>query len=303
MDTPPPRDVHSMPRSASSSPDPATDPAHFPLSRRSRFGWLVEAIALVVLLSLHDMLRNAVMGSAFTALHNAKTLTSIERSLGIYHELGVQRFFIDAGRPFIGLCNLWFETMHFTVPIVVAVYLYVRFPGRYTRMRNAFLIMLFLTAPLVWGVFPVTPPKYMPAQYGFVETQVKYWNIFPQKPIKYGPDGEPTAESVALEGNLYGGIPSHHLSWALWCVLALWPVIRRRWVRILLLLYPLTTLTVVIATGNHRFIDLAGSLVEVAIAYGLATLVERALDHRRARRNPNQRANGTVPAEGPEAIA
>ena len=200
------------------------DPAHFPLSRRFRLGWLVEVAVLVALLSLHDMLRNAVMGSAFTALDNAKTLTSIERTLGIYHELGVQRFFINAGTPFIGFCNLWFETMHFIVPLVVAVYLYLKFPSRYTRMRNAFLIMLFVTAPLAWGAFPVTPPKYMPDRYGFVETQVKYWNIFPQKPIKYGPDGEPTAASVALEGNLYGGIPSHHLSWALWCALALWPV-------------------------------------------------------------------------------
>jgi hypothetical protein len=292
-----------MPRTTSSPPDPATDPAHSPLSRRFRLGWLVEAVVLVVLLLLHDMLRNAVMGSAFTALDNAKTLTSIERTLGIYHELGFQRFFIDAGRPIIGLCNLWFETMHFIVPLVVAVYLYLRFPGRYTRMRNAFLIMLFLTAPLVWGVFPVTPPKYMPDRYGFVETQVKYWNIFPQKPIKYGPDGEPTAASVALEGNLYGGIPSHHLSWALWCALALWPVIRRRWLRNLLLLYPLTTLTAVIATGNHRFIDLAGSLAEVAIAYGLANLIERALDQGRARGHLGESATETALVADPEPVA
>ena len=173
--------------------------------------------------------------------------------------------------------------MHFIVPLVVAVYLYLKFPGRYVRMRNAFLIMLFLTAPFVWGVFPVTPPKFMPDRYGFVDTEVKYWNIVPQEPVKYGPDGEPTAESVALEGNLYGGIPSHHLSWALWCALALWPVVRRRWLRNLLPLYPLLTFTAVIATGNHRFIDLAGSLTEVAIAYGLAIAIERTLARRRAR--------------------
>ena len=49
------------------------------------------------------------------------------------------------------------------------------------------------------------------------------------------------------------------------------------------MLYPLLTFTAVIATGNHRFIDLAGSLVEVAIAYGLATVIERTLARRRAR--------------------
>lgn len=271
-----------MPATTWSPPATAVDPAYFPVTKRFRFGWAAEGAVLVVLLVLHDTLRNAVMGSRYTAFDNAKTLTSIERFLGIYHELGVQRFFIDAGTPVIGFWNFWFETMHFFVPLAVAVYLYLRFPGRYVRMRNTFLLMLFVTAPFVWGIFPVTPPKLMPARYGFVDTEAEYWNIVPQEPVKYGPDGEPTAESVALEGNLYGGLPSHHLSWAMWCALALWPVVRRRWVRNLLPLYPLLTFTAVIATGNHRFIDLAGSLVEVAIAYSLAIALERTLARRRA---------------------
>jgi hypothetical protein len=183
----------------------------------------------------------------------------------------------------IGFWNTWFETMHFLIPLVVAVYLYRKFPGRYVRMRNAFLVMLFVTAPLVWAVFPLTPPKFMPARYGFVDTEAEYWNIVPQDPLKYGPDGEPSEESIALEGNLYGGIPSHHLSWAMWCSLALWPVVRRRWLRNLLPLYPLVTLGATIATGNHRFIDLAGSIAEVAIAYGVAIAIERGLARRRAR--------------------
>jgi hypothetical protein len=49
-------------------------------------------------------------------------------------------------------------------------------------------------------------------------------------------------------------------------------------------LYPLCTLGAVIATGNHRFVDLAGSLVEVAVAYLAAIGIERALARRRARR-------------------
>jgi hypothetical protein len=232
----------------------------------------------------HESLRNAVMGSAKDAFHNAKILTSIERAVGIYHEQAIQRFFIDAGGPVIGAWNFYFETLHFLVPVFVAVYLYRKFPRRYVRMRNTFLVMLFVTAPLVWGVFPVTPPKFMPARYGFVDTESKYWNIVPQQPIKYGRDGEPTAETVELEGNIYGGIPSHHLSWAIWCALALWPVVKRRRLRWLLPLYPLFTLGAVIATGNHRFVDLAGSIVEVTIAYLAAIGIERLLVRRRARR-------------------
>ena len=285
---------------------PAPVPATYPLTKRFRFGWVVEIACVVGLALLHDTLRNAVMGSAKVALENAKTLTAIERWLGIYHEQAVQKFFIDAGPAVIGWWNFYFETAHFIVPAIVAIILYRKFPVRYVRMRNTFLIMLFVTAPVVWGVFPITPPKFMPARYGFVDTEARYWNIVPQQPIKYGRDGEPTAETVSLEGNLYGGIPSHHLSWALWCALALWPVVPRRRLRWLLLLYPLLTFTAVVATANHRFIDLAGSLIEVSIAYGLATLIGRALARRRERRAPPDASPGDgdtddtslVPAKG-----
>ncbi|MEX2100444.1 MAG: phosphatase PAP2 family protein [Acidimicrobiia bacterium] len=268
----------------------AVDPAYFPLTKRFRFGWIVETVFVVAAAIAHDLLRNSVMGSAKDALRNAKHLTTFERWLGIYHEQAVQEFFIkDVGTVAIGAWNFFFETAHFLVPVFVAVYLYRKFPGRYVRMRNTFLVMLFVTAPIVWGLFPITPPKFMPERYGFVDTEAVYWNIVPQDPIEYGPDGEPTAETIALEGNLYGGIPSHHLSWALWCSLALWPVVRRRWLRFLLPLYPFLTFCSVTVTGNHRFVDLAGSLIEVAIAYLAAVGIERGL----ARRRERQLSSGT----------
>jgi hypothetical protein len=266
-------------------------PATYPLTKRVRFGWVAELAFVVAMLLLHERLRTAVMGSAKVALQNAKTLTAIERWLGIYHEQAVQKFFIDAGEVVIGAWNVWFETAHFIVPAIVAIFLYRKFPARYVRMRNTFLIMLFVTAPVVWAVFPITPPKFMPARYGFVDTEAVHWNIIPQQPIEYGPDGEPTAETISLEGNLYGGIPSHHLSWALWCSLALWPIVRRR-LRWLLLLYPFVTFVSVTATANHRFVDLPSSVIEVAIAYGLAVLLERALARRRARRAPATASRG-----------
>ena len=48
----------------------------------------------------------------------------------------------------------------------------------------------------------------------------------------------------------------------------------------------LLTIGAITVTGQHRFIDLAGSAVELAIAYFFAILVERALDRRRSRRQP-----------------
>jgi hypothetical protein len=254
-----------------------------PRSRRIRGGWILEALGIGTAGVLHDYLRNAEMGPAAVALRNAKSLTSTERWLGIYHEHAVQQFFLN-WPAIVAFWNFYYDTAHFLVPVFVAVYLYVKAPARYVRMRNTFLIMLFVTAPICWLAFPVTPPKFMPKSYGFVDTQVKYWNVGPQVPLRYGPDGEPRQDIVDAVGNLYGGMPSHHVSWSLFSVLALWPVVRRRWVRGLLLLHPLLTVGAITVTGQHRFIDFAGSCVEVTVAYLLAITIERALARRRARR-------------------
>jgi hypothetical protein len=273
--------------------------AHYPLTKRFRRGWIIEVFVIGAAGILHDFLRNALMGPAAVALENAKGLTAVERWMGIYHEHAVQQFFLNW--PFVvGMWNFYYDSAHFLVPIAVAVYLYKKWPGRYTRMRNTFLIMLFVTAPICWAALPITPPKFMPARYGFVDTQVVYWNIGPQKPMKYGPDGEPSPEVIKFTGNIYGGMPSHHVSWSLWCVIALWPTIRRRRLRPLLLIYPLLTLGAITVTGNHRFLDFAGSMVEVTVAYLLAIAIERGLDRRRARRA--RAAEARVDTASPETL-
>ena len=76
-----------MPVTSTSRSGPV--PPTYPVTKRYRFGWIAEMVGIVALALAHDTVRNAVMGSAKVALRNAKTLTAIERSLGIYHEQGM----------------------------------------------------------------------------------------------------------------------------------------------------------------------------------------------------------------------
>jgi hypothetical protein len=253
-----------------------------PLSKRVRGGWAIEAIAIVALATVHDLYRNWVMGGRAESLVRAKAFTRFERAIGLYHEQAIQHFFL--GSPVaIGFWNLYYDSAHFLVPICAAVYLYLKFPARYVRWRNIFLFMLFVTGPFGWATFPVTPPKYMPASYGFVDTQVKYFNIGTQRALEYGHDGEPRPDVVLALGNVYSGMPSHHVSWALWAVCALWPVVRRRWVRGLLVLHLFLTIGAITVTGNHRFVDIAGSCLEVGVAFLVIVGCERLVSRWRAR--------------------
>jgi hypothetical protein len=255
-----------------------------PFSKRFRFGWIGEGLGIAAVCYVYETVRNLVMGGAAQAFRNAKSLTALERWLGIYHERAFQQLFLDSPIA-VGFWNFYYDTAHFFIPLFVGIYLYVKAPTRFVLMRNTFFIILLGFGQLAWLAFPITAPKWMPARYGFVDTQVEYYNIGPQKPLRYGPDGEPRPDVIAQTGNPYGGLPSHHVTWALFAVLALWPVVRRKWVKGLLVAHIVLTIGAITVTGNHRWIDIAGSVVELAVAVSLASALQGVLARRRTRRD------------------
>ncbi|MEM9515160.1 MAG: phosphatase PAP2 family protein, partial [Actinomycetota bacterium] len=73
------------------------------------------------------------------------------------------------------------------------------------------------------------------------------------------------SEAVASISNQYAAMPSMHIGWSTWSALAVWPLLRKRWLKALVLLYPAATLFCIVVTGNHYWIDGLGGLVAFAI--------------------------------------
>src|SRR2546423_5063140 len=90
-----------------------------------------------------------------------------------------------------------------------------------------------------------------------------------------GPDGAPSANAVRAFGNLYAAMPSLHVGWATWSSLALLPLARRWWLKVLLLVYPLVTLFAVVVTGNHWILDGVGGWIVLAVGWGVVAGIER----------------------------
>jgi membrane-associated phospholipid phosphatase len=67
--------------------------------------------------------------------------------------------------------------------------------------------------------------------------------------------------------NQYAAMPSMHIGWSSWCAFAMWPLLRRRWTKIAMLLYPAATLFCIVVTGNHFWIDGIGG--QLALAAGI----------------------------------
>jgi hypothetical protein len=267
---------------------PATAPG--PISRRIRHGWIAELLAGVVIFLVYDWLRDQVTGVTADAYRHAIQIVDAEKFLGLYHEHSIQQAFLGV-HWFMSFWNIWYGTIHFVMPVVVLVWLYRKLPARYVRWRNTLVLMLGLSILGFW-LYPLMPPRLMPARFGFVDTAAAFFNFGPQVRVHLGPNGQPSAEAVRTYGNLFAAMPSLHVGWSTWSVLAVWPLLRRTWAKVLWAFYPVSIFFCIVVTANHWILDAVGGWVVLALGYAGALVIERILSRRRTRALP---ANESLP--------
>jgi membrane-associated phospholipid phosphatase len=255
-------------------------PAPGPLTQRIRRGWIVEVLAGVAIYLVYDWLRDQTTGVSADAFRHAQQIIDAEKFLGLYHEYSIQQAFLNVDW-FMAFWNIWYGTIHFVMPVVALVWLYRRMPARYVRWRNTFVLMLGLSLLAFWA-YPLMPPRLMPAHYGFVDTAADFFNFGPQVRVHLGPDGQPSAAAIRTYGNLFAAMPSLHVGWSTWSVLAVWPLLRRTWAKVLWALYPVGIFFCIVVTANHWILDAVGGWVVLALGYLGALGIDRALSRRRA---------------------
>jgi membrane-associated phospholipid phosphatase len=215
------------------------------------------------------------LGSARVAYRvardNAQRLIDAERALGIFHEPAIQRWFLEH-RALLEACNVYYHAAHYVVPIAVLVFLRVRHRDRYRRAQVALFAAMAL-ALVGFAVFPAAPPRLV-AGHGFVDT------VHAPRSTWDHPVREPTGSFKGYASNQFAAMPSVHCAWALWCACALVPRVRHRWAKVLAVLYPVCTVTAIVLTGNHYFLDAVGGFAVL----GIGSLVARAFT--RAGRSP-----------------
>jgi len=266
-----------------------------PLTRRIRRGWIIEILAGVAIYLLYDTLRDQVAGVSADAYRHAIQIVDAEKFLGLYHEYSIQQAFLGLDW-FMSFWNIWYGTIHFVMPLVALVWLYRKLPARYVRWRNTLVLMLGVSLLGFWA-YPLMPPRLMPARFGFVDTAADFFNFGPQVRVHLGPDGTPSAAAVRTYGNLFAAMPSLHVGWSTWVALSLWPLVRRRWARVLLALYPVTILFCIVVTANHWVLDAVGGWVVLGFGYACARGVAWIGACRRARAAQELPHPGGTPKE------
>ena len=224
---------------------------------RIRVTWrrLVRELVLILTFALiYEEISATMVQAGGAASSHALLIVSAEKALGLFHEQAVQAAIIGAD-PVTDAFNAYYGGTHFLVPAVVLAWLLFRHPAHYNRARTALFATTGVAFVCFW-LFPVAPPRLLPASYGIVDTLVT-------------PDGSGHFETslISAAGDQYASMPSLHVAWAVWCALAAYPVARHWALRALAVAYPLVTVLVVVATGNHYFLDTAAGAVLAGLTW------------------------------------
>ena len=237
-----------------------------PWARRPRRPRLwFEILLIAVSYWVYSLVRNAVPEQEGAAMTHARELWRLEHVLGIAVEEHVNHAADSVTWLIVGM-NYYYATLHFIMTIAVLVWLFRRHPGRYASAR---LTIFATTAFALFGFyfFPLAPPRLMHA--GFVDTVAVHHTW-----------GSMASGDLAHVSNQYAAMPSMHIGWSLWCGLTVATLARPLWVRVLAVLYPVTTLVVIISTANHFWLDALGGVVCLSAGFALSGLVYGGLTYR-----------------------
>jgi hypothetical protein len=246
-----------------------------------RLRWYREVLLAAAFYLIYSFVRNQ-FGSASVqptaAFSNALRIIRVESSVHLFVEAQIQQAFL--GWSFLlRLCNIFYGTFHFIVTAGVMVYLFRRAPARYHKWRT---VLAFTTGVALIGFsfFPLMPPRLLgefstfggrSLGYSFVDTLKQVGGLWSFE-----------SHGMAPISNQYAAMPSLHVAWALWCGLAIGPLLTRKVTRVLFICYPFVTLFAVVVTANHYWLDGVGGVVVLAAGYGLATWIDGLRTHRRS---------------------
>jgi PAP2 superfamily len=225
--------------------------------------WWLEILMCLVFYLVYSAVRNANKSDPTKAFRNARTIIHLEHALGIYREATIEGWVLHA-KPLIIAANYYYGSFHFVVTIGVAIVLFRKWSDEYPRWRNTLGISTGL-ALIGFVTFPLMPPRLLPSRYGFVDTLDKY-------PTFWSFD----SGAVSRISNQFAAMPSVHCAWALWCACVLVPHLKRPVAKAAAAMYPVLTVSVIVVTANHYFLDAVGGFATLGIGYLVAKRMTRA---------------------------
>jgi hypothetical protein len=204
--------------------------------------------------------RGAVDASMGLSFSHARDLVSAERSLGLLIEPSVQHWAVSAGWP-ADVARWGYANLHFKGSCLMLAILYFRYRGSFGFVRNAVFAAMAISV-IGYALFPTAPPRFLPE-------------------LGLDPSSSVTGNNPLLSNpgdalfNPFAAVPSMHVGLSVILAWSLAMLVRQPVIRGLLFGYPLLMTFVVVASGNHFWLDAVFGLITAALATGVALLLAR----------------------------
>ena len=201
----------------------------------------------------YRLVRGAADGKAADAFQNGRDLISLERGMHSFIEPSVQAW--ASGKEWlIDFASWMYVNSHFSITLGALVFIYLFHNQSFYFIRNMFMVAMAL-ALVGYFLFPTAPPRFYP-EWGFTDSVSDFTGI-PQ-------------DSVAVNAlfNPFAAVPSMHVAFALMLGWPLARLVKHRVFKVAWFLYPFLVTFVVVATGNHFWMDaFLGAVVAAVSAY------------------------------------
>jgi membrane-associated phospholipid phosphatase len=226
-------------------------------TNRTRQRVLYEVLFVVAGYLVYSQVRGLAGDRVFDAFINAYNLIDIERELGIFYEVTLQRWVLP-NATLVDFFNMVYFWCFFPVVIPSAIWLFIKRPDTYQLARNAFLISGGI-AVIFFLTLPTAPPRFMD-HLGFIDTLNQSFT--------------PTYSSIPGV-NHYAALPSMHVGWTFLLAVAMcraFPAWRFRGVFFVI---PMLMFTATIVTGNHYILDGVLGMIVALVALRIALTLQR----------------------------
>ncbi|WBB68261.1 phosphatase PAP2 family protein [Micromonospora sp. WMMD812] len=198
-----------------------------------------ELLIVAALFLAYKVGRLLVVGDLPAAYAHATHVWALERAWGLPDEATLQRTVLSYD-GLVRAANRYYASVHFPATAALLLFTYVSRPALY-RWARTLLAALSGVGFAIQALVPLAPPRLLSAT-GVLDTG---------RVVGPSAYGDPATDTLS---NQYAAMPSLHVGWAMVVAIVLIAAGRTRW-RWLWLLHPLLTLTVVVITGNHYWLD------------------------------------------------
>ncbi len=210
---------------------------------------VAEIGALAVLYGVYELLRGSGGDRLDTAMANTADIVALERHLHVFVEGTIQRAAESVG--FLPtLLGLAYMGLHFLGTTGALVWVHRRHRRRFPIVRTTLVLSTGL-ALVGYRLYPAAPPRL--ADLGFSDTVSSSTGL------------NLSSDALGALYNPIAAVPSLHFGYAAIVGAVLVAFAGRPWLRVAGAVYPAVMLGVIVATGNHFFLDaLLGGLVALA---------------------------------------